>query len=1467
MDPRNRCGKVNVKVLAILIVVAVALGISLFAARQVQREIFSKTALTQGQAAFENQDWPVAARNLRTYLNRNPDDLEVLRKYAQACLSIRPQDAKAISGAVSAYRRVVQMDPQDQVAYERLTVLYGQIGNYEELSVVARMRLEHAPNDRKAPPWLAEALIRLNRKQEAQQVLLQFLRAIENLPEAHTEYVRACVTLSGVLLAEGTDDAKAKALEWLNRAVDHASESVEALLCRARFYRETSGIPGIEEKDRLELARRGLEAVDARGPDSPQICLFLATEWMAHGAYDRAAAELEACERFPQELSQDRFSGANDWVIAKLLLGTELAMRKGAATEAVAPMDKALASLTEKRHRAQVLPSAVMVYATTGNAVQARQCLDEYLGLLRAQKATPESARRIAGLQALVAGAENRPYAVIDALTPGTGTDASNPQLWRMLADAYGRTDQARRAVHALTQCRRLNPRDPQTTLELARQYSKLSEWRNVLETAATVESQDPSRLEAKVLRLGAAINLAVTQRGGVDTAELQTLSAEITGLRRTQPDSIDIRLLQVIVASYLESPEEVERQLKSAIEECQEPLRAEMHLVGHYLRTKRTKEAITAGAAACQRHPSLAEPWLSLAEVHLANADYDSARACLKQGLNAVQERGERRSLSLRLAFLEVVHGDRTVGINLLKEMAAQDPQEIQARLLLLGIRDIREDPAAADQLIASLRQAEGESGLWWRLHQAARWMASEDWRAKQTEIEGLLRACLDADPAWSAPVLLRADLYGRLGDVQRVQEALQQALAANPSAADVAGRLLALLEKQGRFSEAERILQQVQVRPRTLSAWQVRLALRVGDLSRAIDELKLRASNDAQDADSRIQLAQLVYQQTKDINQALPYLNQAEAIAPDAQLLIAVKTSLLQAEGKAAEARQVLDGYLARHNDFGAYWMRALYLARQGALDPAEQDYRKLTTLAQNREAGYELLSNFYAGTKRLDQGIAALEEGLGVYPQSLGLKRNLMLLLLQRAQAKDRERAAEILTELEGRLPPDAELLTIQAGQMLEQRTPQSLASARAKLETAVRLEPTAVKAHYDLIGIAMRQGQYKAACDYAVRALESNPRNPLLLLARGRAELALGYAPMAVRLAREVLQQDPNSLEAAGLLTNGALRSRDRTLLQESRTTIDAFLGRDPKNERLLISRAYVLTALELPQAGIPELEAYCQTTKGSRSVVALITLADLYRQTGAADQSRQKIEQAQKLDPGSQAVVHGRFLWLVSQNREEELKGISSAYLSARDQQPGLLLGAGSILVASSSADLKKEGLKLLERAVTLLPTSAEARLGWASALYQTGEVQRAEQAYREWLKQHPDDVRALNDLAWILQEHYHRYDAALDLANRGLRLAPDDRNLLDTRGVILTNLPDRLADAKNDFIRLVESSPARTREKARALLRLARLCTQLNDPAGTKQHLQAALDIDREINVFTTVERAEISKLVRQSGT
>ena len=722
--------------------------------------------------------------------------------------------------------------------------------------------------------------------------------------------------------------------------------------------------------------------------------------------------------------------------------------------------------------------------------------------------------------------------------------------------------------------------------------------------------------------------------------------------------------------------------------------------------------------------------------------------------------------------------------------KLVDDDPQEVRARSLLLLLREVREDPNQAEKLIRQLREAEGESGLLWRVHQASFWLSSDGWRKKQQDIAERLQYCMDADPLWLPPVLLLVNMYERLGDFKRVEDICRRTLARNPSAAAIADRLLRLLESQERFSEAEQVLQQVQADTRLTSAWQVRAAVGAGDLSRAIDELKLKISDGDQDALSRIQLAQLIYQETKDADEAFRYLKEAESITSDSMALMRAKVSILKADGQTEKARQILDDYVADHNDFNAYWMRAIFLAEAGESERAEQDYQRLTTFAEQATAGYILLSNFYATNEKLDKAVKTLEEGLNEYPEHLGLMRNKMQLLFRRNQDEDREKALEILTALEEELPQDVGLMQLRAMQLLQEQDPQSRQTAKEKLETVVELAPKTVDAHLLLIGMAMEEGDFRNAREDVIRAIGSNPNNPRLLSARSRIELGLENPQLAIHLAQQALEEDPNS-------------------------------------------------------------------------IASMIVLADAYRLTNAMDQSEQWIERAERLDPNNQAVFEARYLWLGSQKRFKELTEISSTFLSSKEQDLRRVSIVATILSRADSMEFKREAVKLFEHALNLSPSAVETKLNLASTLYQIGNAQRAKAIYQELLEQHPDNIRALNDLAWILQEHDHRYEAALELANKGLKIASDNLNLLDTRGTILLNMEGRLADARTDFEKLEQLSPPESLRQARTLLKLGRICARLDDNNRAKDYLEKALEIDSKLDVFNEEERSEIKGMLR----
>jgi len=1488
-----RSARVNVRLLVILVWVVVVLGVGAVVGRQVRRNILANRALAAGKAALEKKDWRAASKHLREYLSRCPTDGEMLQKCAEANLKVRPLEPGNVGVAIDAYRRLLRLDPQKDFVYEQLAKLYTSIGNFEELDYIARQRLERIPDDPQATVWLARALLAKRNAKEARQRLSDLIKQLDEKTEKCPEYVEACVMLGEIAAQGETDEAKTEALKWLDRAVEYDPKSPEALVNRARFYRVIPALPGQNRGSMLAAARADLEAADALEPSDLRIRLVLSEEWMAFGQLDRAAGEIQAVANVDDETITEYFLDPNDWVAAKFIQAGKLAILKGTINDAVAMADKVLSSLTQKRHRFLILPLAVELYVryVSGNRAEkvrtevlekalkktlekARNCLNEYIELRRLIDPSGAIGEDTALLQAQLARAEDKPYRVIENAEPLVTREARDRRTvaaLRLLAEAYSRTDQTRRAIRALVRYLRIVPKDQYMRTQLAREYIKQREWNKALETARISEASGSTDVVIKLLRIEAAVHADEGPTAVTPEARNKTLSKlwnELADLQELYPNRVDIRILQAVVADNQGRGELVEKILKSAIKQCKDTLRAELQLARFYFREKRMGEAVQACQAACRRHPQTADPWLTLAQFHITQRQFDQVRQTIKEGLKVITGRWEKRNLLLQSAMVDLLYGQRQAGIDKLKAAAEKYQDDVRTRSLLLNLPEIRQDVAAAGKLVDEIHQIQGATGLLWRLHQARLWLDDRQrWRAKQRDITKMLEHCIDADPEWSDPVLLLGAMYVRLGDLERAEAIYRRILSLNPAAAQVADRLVTLLESQRRFTEAEEILGQIDASDRALSAHRIRAGIWGGNLAQAIDELKLRVAADANDVNSRILLARLLYEQTKDVEAAMRYLDEAEAVAPEPLGITTARVSILRAEKRLDEARKLLDAEVERNNSFAAYVLRAAFFASIGENELAEKDYTHLASLPH--KAGYELLGKFYADSNRMDDAITAWEEGSKHHPKNLSMKRRLLQALIMRGKGNDRERAVELLDELKGQLPYDPVVLWLRAHFKLEESKKKrdekekeiARKEAQKLLEEAVELAPKAVDPQLRLISLAMEDKDYTKARDLAVRALAMNPKNPRLLLARAEAEQALNNLPMARELAHMVLNDDPDNVNAREFLIREALNSRDKKALKDVQQLVNEAIAKDPQNERLQLATALLLDAAGRRGEAVDGLESYCRTEAGKKNVPALLALAELYRVGGDIVKSEKLIDRAEELAPDSPLVVRQRVIWLGAQKKFDNIVTLMAAYRKKQDADALAINTAASVLATSQSAAHKREAMVLFEHLIAAAPEHVEPKLGLALLAYQMGNVERSEKIYRKVLESDPNNVQALNDLAWVLAEARQDYKAALKLAEKGLWIDPENLHLLDTRGVILSNLPGRLADARVDFRKAVELSPPDSPRRAKELLQLARVCAQLKDFVHAKQHADQALRIDGNHRVFTPKERTELDKI------
>ena len=116
------------------------------------------------------------------------------------------------------------------------------------------------------------------------------------------------------------------------------------------------------------------------------------------------------------------------------------------------------------------------------------------------------------------------------------------------------------------------------------------------------------------------------------------------------------------------------------------------------------------------------------------------------------------------------------------------------------------------------------------------------------------------------------------------------------------------------------------------------------------------------------------------------------------------------------------------------------------------------------------------------------------------------------------------------------------------------------------------------------MAMERGAFADARDLAIQGSAANRGSGELLLARARADRALGNPTMAIRLARLVLTESPDNVEARDLLVEVAAEVRDVEALEEARRRLeeeeDDGVGQEEQKEVFCLTR-------NLPHVSLPQ----------------------------------------------------------------------------------------------------------------------------------------------------------------------------------------------------------------------------------------------------------------------------------------
>jgi cellulose synthase operon protein C len=472
------------------------------------------------------------------------------------------------------------------------------------------------------------------------------------------------------------------------------------------------------------------------------------------------------------------------------------------------------------------------------------------------------------------------------------------------------------------------------------------------------------------------------------------------------------------------------------------------------------------------------------------------------------------------------------------------------------------------------------------------------------------------------------------------------------------------------------------------------------------------------------------------------------------------------------------------------------------------------------------------------------------------------------LRRREYADAMAAADAL---EKKQPKSGLPSTLRGYVHLAQR---DLAGARASFEKALEMQPGDYSAASNLAVLDIREGKLQAARERYDRMLAKDPRNEQLLLASAEMLAIAGASAEQVKAELDkAIAANPSSVRARLALVNFHARRHDgKAALAAAQSGLSA-LPNDPqltqalassqlavgdKNQAVDTLRRLVELQPQNPSALLHLAEAqvavkdYSAAIVSERKALALkpdlaaawTALAKTYLASGKPEPAIAEARKVQKEKPDKSFgfALEGEIL--ASQHKNvEAANAFREAY--KREQLPVL---AARLYVALQRADKESDAKAVGIKWMKDHPKDATIQMIIAQQAQQRQDLTAAVAGYRQVLEIAPDNVVALNNLAWILSEQ--KDPKALEYAERAHQIAPFSPNVIDTLGWAMT----RGGDLKRgiELLRLaVNLAPA----NGGARLHLAQALADSGDKAGARKELAELTKLDEKSPVRQAAEK------------
>jgi Flp pilus assembly protein TadD len=625
-------------------------------------------------------------------------------------------------------------------------------------------------------------------------------------------------------------------------------------------------------------------------------------------------------------------------------------------------------------------------------------------------------------------------------------------------------------------------------------------------------------------------------------------------------------------------------------------------------------------------------------------------------------------------------------------------------------------------------------------------------------------------AMPSDAEPYYLQALVHLAAGDFRLAVEKLQHAVELNPKHGQAQLKLAELMTTSSAMrdvKEAKGKLQEfLNSKPDDMEAISALAAAdwKLGLSGDAEEHLKKALERFPQNLRASALLAK-VHVLNKDLAGAEEVLKKAAAAAPSSIPVLMAAAEFYSLLGKAPEAEAYFRRVLQADPNHTAASMDLAALKKTlGQTAAAEDIYRRLAGLPNpqyravhavflldcgrtaeaipeleqlRRQDGNDreirsLLVTAYAAVGRTTEGDLMVTEALQKNPKDLAAFFQRSLMRLRVGRIADAQTDLSHVLSLQ---PKSAQAHFLQA--MIYQRSGAINAEQHA-LNEALRLDPDLLPARVELARVLVHNGAAQAAVELLDAALAAQRKAPAWIAQRNWAL----FLTADTKQLRKQIEEGLALARTPELLVQDALLNLQEGRVDAAQKSIDETLQLNPAEVRALNLWVRILSRRGSPEAAL----------RGFAREHANIPLVQQF---------------------------YGE--WLLSLGHKAEAR---AAFLQAKGGQPDFLSADFSLAQMAIQEGKPEEAGRFL-RPLLSGPGSSRAHLMMAAVEQMQRNIPEAIRNFEIVVAAEPDNVSALNDLAYLLVEAGRGAEAALKYAQRAQELAPHDPNVEDTLGWVL----------------------------------------------------------------------------------